>query len=253
MVVEQTSRGERARHSPSEDNIIFLERPSTIRSANLIGATTVFSKPDPEKISMCISIAGWLDYSRMALFTTPCSLSPDVPRSVAGVLADGCIAPGCGAKGKRFALLATHSYSPSQLVILRSATKIGSGGRDPQNAQLTSQIIAKHTGQSYRRWNNVKRQIMSAMQAGIWFNGQVVAWWHSLETWSMIAKMRESRKVLFILCVEERQGEHYGGNLRAGCSQIDDCKSAFICDECVPYYQIVTALGFRAPVVISVG
>ena len=78
MVVEQTSRGERAYDIYSRllrDNIIFLGTPIDDQVANLIVAQMLFlSGEDPEKdVQLYINSPGWLHYRRVWQFTTRCS------------------------------------------------------------------------------------------------------------------------------------------------------------------------------------
>ena len=80
MVIEQTSRGERAYDIYSRllrDNIIFLGTPIDDNVANLIIAQMLFLEAeDPEKdISLYINSPGRLDHRRAWRSTTPCSSS----------------------------------------------------------------------------------------------------------------------------------------------------------------------------------
>ena len=77
MVVEQTSRGERAFDIFSrllKDNIIFLVTPIDDQIANLIVAQLLFLEAeDPEKISTFTSIHRAAQLPQAWRFTTPCS------------------------------------------------------------------------------------------------------------------------------------------------------------------------------------
>jgi ATP-dependent Clp protease protease subunit len=175
MVVEQTSRGERAFDIYSrllKDNIIFLGTPIDDQIANLIVAQLLFLEAeDPEKdINVYINSPGGSITAGMAIYDTMQFIRPDVTTICVGQCASmGALLLAAGAKGKRFAL-------PNSRILIHQP----SGGSQGQATdiriqaeeilrmrELTSQIIAKHTGQTYDRVErDVERdKIMSAMQA----------------------------------------------------------------------------------------
>jgi len=175
MVVEQTSRGERAFDIYSrllKDNIIFLGTPIDDQIANLIVAQLLFLEAeDPEKdINVYINSPGGSITAGMAIYDTMQFIRPDVTTICVGQCASmGALLLAAGAKGKRFAL-------PNSRILIHQP----SGGSQGQATdiriqaeeilrmrELTSQIIAKHTGQTYERVErDVERdKIMSAMQA----------------------------------------------------------------------------------------
>jgi ATP-dependent Clp protease protease subunit len=175
MVVEQTSRGERAFDIFSrllKDNIIFLGTPIDDQIANLIVAQLLFLEAeDPEKdINLYINSPGGSITAGMAIYDTMQFIRPDVTTICVGQCASmGALLLGAGAKGKRFAL-------PNSRILIHQP----SGGSQGQATdiriqaeeilrmrELTSQIIAKHSGQSYDTVErDVERdKIMSAMQA----------------------------------------------------------------------------------------
>jgi ATP-dependent Clp protease protease subunit len=175
MVVEQTSRGERAFDIYSrllKDNIIFLGTPIDDQIANLIVAQLLFLEAeDPEKdINLYINSPGGSITAGMAIYDTMQFIRPDVTTICVGQCASmAALLLAAGAKGKRFAL-------PNSRILIHQP----SGGSQGQATdiriqaeeilrmrELTSQIIAKHTGQTYDRVeNDVERdKIMSAMQA----------------------------------------------------------------------------------------
>jgi ATP-dependent Clp protease protease subunit len=175
MVVEQTSRGERAFDIYSrllKDNIIFLGTPIDDQIANLIVAQLLFLEAeDPEKdINIYINTPGGSITAGMAIYDTMQFIRPDVTTICVGQCASmGALLLAAGAKGKRFAL-------PNSRILIHQPR----GGSEGQATdiriqaeeilrmrELTSQIIAKHTGQSYERVErDVERdKIMSAAGA----------------------------------------------------------------------------------------
>lgn len=155
MVVEQTSRGERAFDIYSrllKDNIIFLGTPIDDQIANLIVAQLLFLEAeDPEKdINLYINSPGGSVTARLAIYDTMQFIRPDVTTICVGMCASmGALLLTAGAKGKRFAL-------PNSRILIHQP----SGGMQGQATdvrihaeelirirELTSQILAKHTGQ----------------------------------------------------------------------------------------------------------
>ena len=110
MVVEQTSRGERAFDIYSrllKDNIIFLGTPIDDQIANLIVAQLLFLEAeDPEKdINLYINSPGGSITAGMAIYDTMQFIRPDVTTICVGQCASmGALLLAAGAKGKRFAL-----------------------------------------------------------------------------------------------------------------------------------------------------
>src|SRR3970040_1904908 len=110
MVVEQTSRGERAFDIYSrllKDNIIFLCTPIDDQIANLIVAQLLFLEAeDPEKdINVYINSPGGSITAGMAIYDTMQFIRPDVTTICVGQCASmGAMLLAAGAKGKRFAL-----------------------------------------------------------------------------------------------------------------------------------------------------
>ena len=156
MVVEQTARGERAFDIYSrllKDNIIFLGTPIDDQIANLIVAQLLFLEAeDPEKdINLYINSPGGVVTAGLAIYDTMQFIRPDVTTICVGMCASmGALLLTAGAKGKRFAL-------PNSRILIHQP----SGGMQGQATdvrihaeelirirELTSQILAKHTGQS---------------------------------------------------------------------------------------------------------
>jgi ATP-dependent Clp protease, protease subunit len=175
MVVEQTSRGERAFDIYSrllKDNIIFISTPIDDQIANLIVAQLIYLEAeDPEKdISLYINSPGGSITAGMAIYDTMQFIRPDVSTLCIGQCASmGALLLAAGAKGKRFAL-------PNSRILIHQP----SGGAQGQATdirimaeeiirmrELTSNILAKHTGQPYEQIErDVERdRIMSATQA----------------------------------------------------------------------------------------
>jgi ATP-dependent Clp protease protease subunit len=175
MVVEQTSRGERAFDIYSrllKDNIIFISTPIDDAIANLIVAQLIYLEAeDPEKdIHLYINSPGGSITAGMAIYDTMQFIRPDVSTLCVGQCASmGALLLAAGAKGKRFAL-------PNSRILIHQP----SGGAQGQATdirimaeeilrmrELTSQILAKHTGQPFESIErDVERdRIMSAMQA----------------------------------------------------------------------------------------
>jgi ATP-dependent Clp protease protease subunit len=156
MVVEQTSRGERAFDIYSrllKDNIIFLGTPIDDQIANLIVAQLLFLEAeDPEKdINLYINSPGGSVTAGLAIYDTMQFIRPDVTTICVGMCASmGALLLTAGAKGKRFAL-------PNSRILIHQP----SGGMQGQATdvrihaeelirirELTSEILAKHTGQN---------------------------------------------------------------------------------------------------------
>jgi len=110
MVVEQTSRGERAYDIYSrllKDRIVFLGEEVNEHSAGLVVAQLLFLEAeDPNKdISFYINSPGGSITSGMAIYDTMRYIKPDVSTICIGLAASmGAFLLAAGTKGKRFAL-----------------------------------------------------------------------------------------------------------------------------------------------------
>jgi ATP-dependent Clp protease protease subunit len=177
MVVEQTSRGERAFDIYSallKDNIIFLGTPIDDQIANLIVAQLLFLEAEEsgqKDINLYINSPGGSGDCGYWRFTIRCkSFVRDVTTICVGMCASmGALLLTAGAKGKRFAL-------PNSRILIHQP----SGGMQGQATdvrihaeelirirELTSEILAKHTGQSM---DQIERDVerdryLSAVQA----------------------------------------------------------------------------------------
>jgi ATP-dependent Clp protease protease subunit len=175
-VFEQTPRGERYSDVYSRllrDNIVFLGTPIDDTVANLIIAQLLFLEAeDPEKdINLYINSPGGSITAGMAIYDTMQFIRPDVVTICLGQCASmGALLLAAGSKGKRFAL-------PNSRILIHQPSVSGIGGQATdvriqaeeilRMREVTSQILSKHTGQSYEVIErDVERdRIMSAMQA----------------------------------------------------------------------------------------
>jgi len=159
MVVEQTSRGERAYDIYSrllKERVIFLVGPIDDYVANVIVAQMLFLEAEnPEKdISLYINSPGGIVTSGMAIYDTMQFIKPDVSTICVGQAASmGSFLLAAGAKGKRYIL-------PSARVMIHQPL----GGYQGQASDIeihTREILtlrdrlnstlAKHTGQPIER------------------------------------------------------------------------------------------------------
>ncbi len=110
MVVEQTSRGERAYDIYSrllKDRIIFLGSAIDDHVANLVVAQMLFlESEDPKKdINLYINSPGGSVYAGMAIFDTMRYVKPAISTICVGLAASfGAVLLSAGDKGKRFSL-----------------------------------------------------------------------------------------------------------------------------------------------------
>jgi ATP-dependent Clp protease protease subunit len=156
MVVEQTSRGERAFDIYSrllKENIIFLGTPIDDNVANLIIAQILFlAAEDPEKdISVYINSPGGSITAGLAILDTMNLVEPDIVTYCVGQAASmGAVLLASGAKGKRYSL--PHSriliHQPSMSGLGGQATDIDIYAREIlRMRQSLNEILAAATGQ----------------------------------------------------------------------------------------------------------
>ncbi len=155
MVVEQTSRGERAYDIYSrllEDRIIFVGGPINDSVANLVVAQLLFleSKDPKADISVYINSPGGEIYSGLAIYDTMQYIRCDVSTICVGLAASmAAVLLAAGTKGKRYAL-------PYSRIMIHQPL----GGAQGQAKDIEIQareilrlksslndIIVKHTGQ----------------------------------------------------------------------------------------------------------
>ena len=159
MVVEQTSRGERAYDIYSrllKDRIIFIGTPINDTVANLVVAQLLYlESEDPDKhINIYINTLGGEIYSGMAIYDTMQYIKPDVSTICVGLAASlGAILLTAGAKGKRYVL-------PNSRVMMHQplgGTKGQAVDIDIQAKEILrlreslNKILAYHTGQPVER------------------------------------------------------------------------------------------------------
>jgi len=160
MVVEQTSRGERAFDIYSrllKENIIFLGTPIDDNVANLIIAQILFlAAEDPEKdISLYINSPGGSITAGLAILDTMNLVEPDIVTYCIGQAASmGAVLLACGTKGKRYSL--PHSriliHQPSMSGLGGQATDIDIYAREILRMRQTlNEILANATGQTVER------------------------------------------------------------------------------------------------------
>ena len=176
MVVEQTSRGERAYDIYSRllrDNIIFIGSPIDDQIANLITAQMLFlDAEDPEKdIALYINSPGGSITAGMAVYDTIQFVRPQVATYCIGQAASmGALLLAAGAPGKRYALPNSRIllHEPSISGLSGQATDIDIHAREILRLRAAiNKLLAKHTGQSMERTEkDVNRDfIMDAEEA----------------------------------------------------------------------------------------
>lgn len=176
MVVEQTSRGERAYDIYSRllrDNIIFIGTPIDDAIANLVTAQLLFLEAeDPDKdISLYINSPGGSITAGMAIYDTMQFIRPDVTTICIGQAASmAALLLAAGAPNKRFALPNSRIliHQPSMGGLSGQATDIDIHAREIlRMREITNHILAKHSGQALEKIaKDVERDfIMDAPQA----------------------------------------------------------------------------------------
>lgn len=157
MVVEQTSRGERAYDIYSrllKENIIFLGTPIDDNVANLVMAQMLFlAAEDPERdISLYLNSPGGSITAGLAILDTMRLVEPDIVTYCIGQAASmAAVLLACGAKGKRFSL--PHSriliHQPSMSGLAGQAADIDIYAREIlRMRESLNEILADATGQT---------------------------------------------------------------------------------------------------------
>lgn len=160
MVVEQTSRGERAYDIYSrllKDNVIFLGQPIDDNIANLVIAQMLFLEAEnPEKdISLYINSPGGSITAGFAIYDTMKYVKPDIATICIGQCASfAAVLLAAGTKGKRYAL-------PNARVLIHQPWLQGLGGQASdidihakdilRMRHRLNEILADHTGQSIEK------------------------------------------------------------------------------------------------------
>lgn len=160
MVVEQSSRGERAFDIYSrllKENIIFLGTPIDDNVANLIIAQMLFlAAEDPEKdISLYINSPGGSITAGLAILDTMNLVEPDIVTYCVGQAASmGAVLLAAGTKGKRYSL-------PHSRILIHQPHMSGLGGQAAdidiyareilRMRETLNGILAEATGQTVER------------------------------------------------------------------------------------------------------
>jgi ATP-dependent Clp protease protease subunit len=160
MVVEQTSRGERAYDIYSrllKENIIFMGTPVDDSIANLIIAQMLFLEAeDPEKdISVYINSPGGSITAGLAILDTMRFVKPDIVTICVGQAASmAAVLLAAGTKGKRFSLPNSRImiHQPSMQGLAGQATEIDIYAREILRMRETlNKLLADSTGQPIDR------------------------------------------------------------------------------------------------------
>jgi ATP-dependent Clp protease, protease subunit len=176
MVVEQTSRGERAYDIYSrllKENIVFLGTPIDDMVANVVIAQMLFlASEDPEKdIQLYINSPGGSITAGLAILDTMNLIEPNIVTYCVGQAASmAAVLLACGTKGKRYAL--PHArvliHQPSMSGLAGQATDIDIYAKEIlRMREILNQILADASGQPLDRIaRDVDRDyIMEADQA----------------------------------------------------------------------------------------
>jgi ATP-dependent Clp protease protease subunit len=176
MVVEQTSRGERAFDIYSrllKENIIFIGTPIDDNVANLVIAQILFlAAEDPEKdISLYINSPGGVTTSGLAILDTMNLVEPDIVTYCVGQAASmAAVLLAAGTKGKRYSL-------PYARILIHQPHASGLGGQASdidihareilRTREILNGILADATGQTREKIErDVDRDyILDAQQA----------------------------------------------------------------------------------------
>jgi ATP-dependent Clp protease protease subunit len=159
MVVEQTSRGERAYDIYSrllKDRIIFVGSAINDAVANLVIAQLLFlAADDPDKdVNMYINSPGGSVDAGLGIYDTMQFVRPDIATYCVGMAASmGAILLARGSEDKRYAL------PPSRIMIHQPASQVGGKASDVKiyadellkMRELANEILADHTGQSLEK------------------------------------------------------------------------------------------------------
>jgi len=175
MVVEQTSRGERAYDIYSrllKDSIIFIGQPIDDELANLVIAQLLFLEAeDPDRdISIYVNSPGGSVTSGLAILDTMCFVKPQISTFCVGQAASmAAVLLAAGERGKRFTL-------PNSRIIIHQPM----GGAQGQASDIDIQareilrlreslnrILVEMTGQEYSKiaQDTDRDYIMTALQA----------------------------------------------------------------------------------------
>jgi ATP-dependent Clp protease protease subunit len=177
MVVEQTSRGERAYDIYSrllKENIIFLGTPIDDAVSNLIIAQLLFLEAeDPERdISIYINSPGGSITSGLAILDTMSFVRPDIVTFCVGQAASmAAVLLAAGTKGKRFSLPNSRImiHQPSMQGLAGQAADIDIYAKEILRMRETlNKILSDFTGQPMERISrDVDRDYIMSPEQGV--------------------------------------------------------------------------------------
>ena len=160
MVVEQTSRGERAYDIYSrllKERVVFCVGPIDDYMANVIVAQLLFLESEnPEKdINLYINSPGGVVTAGLAIYDTMQFIKPDVQTICIGQAASmAAVLLAAGAKGKRYSL-------PNSRIVIHQPLMSGLGGQATdidiaareilRMRERLNEILVHHTGQPVKR------------------------------------------------------------------------------------------------------
>jgi ATP-dependent Clp protease, protease subunit len=156
MVIEQSSRGERAYDIYSlllKERIIMLGTPVNDQIANLIVAQLLFlQREDPERqIQMFVNSPGGVIYAGMAMYDTMQQISAPISTTAVGLTASfGTIVLTAGSKGMRYALpnATIHLHQPLGGAQGQATDIVIQANEIMRLKSMLNGILIKHTGQS---------------------------------------------------------------------------------------------------------
>ena len=159
MVIEQSSRGERAFDIYSlllKERIIFLGTPINDQVANLLVAQLLYlDREDPERdISVYINSPGGVISSGLAILDTMNLIRPDVSTICVGLAASMATVLLCaGTKGKRYALPNSTVHMQQPIGGAQGqASDVEIAAREMLRLQdKVRQMISESTGQPYEK------------------------------------------------------------------------------------------------------
>ena len=177
MVVEQTSRGERAYDIYSrllKENIIFLGTPIDDQVANLVIAQLLFLEAeDPERdISIYINSPGGSITAGLAILDTMSFVRPDIITICVGQAASmAAVLLAAGAKGKRFSLPNSRImiHQPSMQGLAGQAADIDIYAKEIlRMREVLNKMLADATGQPVERVaRDVDRDYIMSPEQGV--------------------------------------------------------------------------------------
>ena len=157
MVIEQSSRGERAYDIYSrllKDRIIFMGEQIQDDMANIVIAQMLFlESEDPDKdINLYLNSPGGVTTSGLAIYDTMQYIKPDITTICMGQAASmGALLLAAGAKGKRYSLPHARVMIHQPLGGMQGqATDIDIHAKEILKTRDTlNRILAEHTGKDF--------------------------------------------------------------------------------------------------------